>query len=60
MISSDKKSVQILLEHGADVHAVDVDGQRPLEYALAMPRTGEEQAYIESALAYNIRPDTHA
>ena len=45
--------IRILLDHGADVHAVDVDGQRPLEYALAMPRTGEDQAYLESALAYN-------
>ena len=47
--------VEILLRHGADIHAMDVDGQKPLEYALAIPRTGEEQAYIESALAYEQR-----
>lgn len=43
--------VRLLLNHGADVHAVDIDGQRPLEYALAMPRTDDEEAYLESALA---------
>lgn len=49
--------IRILLECGADVDAVDVDGQRPLEYALAMLRSKEDQAYLESALAYNTSSD---
>lgn len=43
--------VRVLVQHGADVNAVDIDGQRPLEYAMAMSHTEEEQAYLESALA---------
>lgn len=44
--------VRVLLDHGADVNATDIDGQRPLEYAMAMTRSGDTKAYLESALAY--------
>ena len=43
-----KELIDVLLRHGADACATDVDGLTPLEYALAMPgNKQDEEFYVE-------------